>query len=73
MIAALQTDEKYFGFGYAKLVTKCLAKMIAESGDDVYATIHKENIASQRLFTGLGFEPAGDLVWTVTKYDWDDE
>lgn len=70
MIGALQTDENYFGCGYAKLVTKCLSKSIAESGDDVYAAIYEDNFASRKLFTGLGFEIVGEVNVIQTKFDW---
>lgn len=49
-LGALQTDDKHFGKGYGKSVTKCLAKQIAMSGDDVYAAIYESNIASQCIF-----------------------
>lgn len=72
-IGALQTDEKYFGRGLGKLVVKSLAKSIAESGDDVYASIYEDNTTSRKLFARLGFEVVGEVNWIVTKYVWADE
>lgn len=72
-VGALQTDDKHFGKGYGKLVTKCLAKQIAMSGDDVYAAIYESNIASCKLFSGLGFDVVGQVLWIITKYHWESD
>lgn len=54
--AALQTDEKYHGKGYGGLVLRCLSKMVAKMGHDVYAGIAEGNTPSRSLFGKHGFK-----------------
>lgn len=70
LLLALQTDENYFGRGYAALVTKYLSRKIAERGFDIYAGVFEENYPSRNLFEKLGFRSVGDLHWISTKFDW---
>lgn len=63
----MQTDEKYFGKGYAKVVTKALLKNIAESGDDIYVGFFEHNIQSRSLFEKLGFKRIGEIHYILNK------
>lgn len=67
MFISLQTHDKHRKRGYAALVTKALAKKVAEMGHDSYAGIGDDNNSSQRLFGKLGFRPAGRLYWLRIK------
>lgn len=67
LLGALQTDDKYYGFGYASLVTRYLSKIIAELGYDVYADIYEQNKPSRSLFEKLGFKAVGKVQWIRTK------
>lgn len=70
LIAALQTDEKYYGKGYGGLVLRYLSKMIAVMGYDVYAGVLRENAASLSLFRRCGFKIV-DLGYLIkTKITW---
>lgn len=65
--SALQTHEDFRKHGYASLVTKTLAKRVAELGHDSYTTIFDDNIVSQRLFQKLGFQAKGRVYAMHTK------
>ncbi|GLV42198.1 uncharacterized protein CBL_03785 [Carabus blaptoides fortunei] len=57
----LQTDEKFRRRGYASLLIKIFAKQLAQRGIDPTTIIYRNNIGSQKLFTGLGFEAIMDI------------
>ena len=67
LVGILQTDERFFGKGYASLVTRALLKNIAETGDDVYVGIFEHNTASRTLFEKLGFKPIGEIHYILNK------
>ena len=64
---ALQTHEDYRKHGLGSLVTKALAKWVAELGHDPYTTIFDDNIASQRLFEKIGFKAKGRVYCLQIK------
>ena len=64
---ALQTHEDYRKYGLGTLVTKALAKRVAELGHDPYTTIFDENIASRNLFKKIGFQEKGRVDLLHTK------
>lgn len=66
-LMALQTHDDYLKQGFGSLVTKALAKKVAELGYDPYATIFDDNIASRSLFEKIGFEVKGRLYLVYTK------
>lgn len=53
--------------GYASLVTKYVAKKVAETGHDVYVSIHEKNVPSRMLNMKVGFKPVGDIYCIDTK------
>lgn len=65
LVAALQTDEKYFGHGYAALVIKAISKKIARTGSDIFAGILEYNCPSLNLFGKLG-----KVHYLSTKINW---
>lgn len=67
LFSGLQTHHSYRQHGFGSLVTKALAKKVAEMGHDSYAGIGDDNNSSQRLFGKLGFRPAGRLYWLRIK------
>lgn len=67
LLGVLQTEEKYYGHGYGSLVTKYVAKKVAEFGFDVYAEVAEDNKPSRSLFNKLGFESVGEVHWILTK------
>lgn len=67
---ALQTDEKFYGRGYAKLITKVISKSIAELGHNPCGGIFETNTASRALFEKLGFKVIGHLELICTTLDW---
>lgn len=72
LIMTLQTDKNHFGKGYGELVTKALAKQIAEMGHDLYTGVFPDNKPSITLFRKLGFEQIGKVHWVCTKLNWTD-
>lgn len=64
---ALQTLENYQKRGFGSLVTKALAKKVAELGHDSYTTIYDDNVASQNLFEKIGFQSKGRTYMLRTK------
>ncbi|XP_031631312.1 uncharacterized protein LOC116345775 isoform X2 [Contarinia nasturtii] len=66
-LGPLQVDENYYGKGYAGLVTKYVAKKIAENGHDAYASIVEKNAPSRSLFTKLGFKSIGEVQRIQTE------
>lgn len=67
LFSGLQTHENYRQHGFGSLVTKALAKKVAEMGHDSYAGIADKNISSKRLFEKIGFEATGRLYWLRIK------
>lgn len=70
LIGILQTDEQYQGHGYGSLVVKSVAKITAQMGQDSYAAVNENNIASRTLFSRLGFIPIGYVYCIVTENAW---
>ena len=64
---SLQTHKDYQKQGFGSLVTKALAKRVAELGYDSYTTIFDDNIASQNLFEKIGFQAKGRVYLLRTK------
>ena len=62
----------YRGQGYGKIILKMAENELltaGHGGEGLYAEVKKDNIASQRIFTGLGYretdsEHAGALAYT---------
>ncbi|KAI4469222.1 hypothetical protein MML48_2g00003612 [Holotrichia oblita] len=54
-MATLQTDVNHKRKGYASLVTKAMSKQIAQDGFNPLGTIVRGNVASETMFSGLGF------------------
>lgn len=73
LFSCLQTHDNYRKHGFGSLVTKALAKKVAEMGHDSYAGIADENISSKRLFEKIGFKAAGRLYWLRTELSATDE
>lgn len=67
LFSGLQTHDNYRKHGFGSLVTKALAKKVAEMGHDSYAGIGDDNIPSQKLFEKIGFRATGRLYWVRTK------
>lgn len=67
LFSGLQTHDSYRQHGFGSLVTKALAKKVAEMGHDSYAGIADENISSRRLFEKVGFRATGRLYWLRIK------
>lgn len=63
LIGILQTDENHLRHGYGSLVSKAIARKIADIGQDVYCAIHEENIASRSVYDKFGAFPATFIVW----------
>lgn len=49
--------------GYGTLVAKVASKLVAEKNIDPVAFIHVDNIASQKLFTNLGYKKLRKVYW----------
>lgn len=64
---SLQTHESYQKQGLGTLVSKALAKRVAELGHDSYTTIFDDNIASQNLVEKIGFQAKGKVYLLRTK------
>ncbi|XP_055307319.1 uncharacterized protein LOC129571539 isoform X2 [Sitodiplosis mosellana] len=75
LLGVLQTDQEFYGRGYATLVKKAIARKVAESGDDIYYDIFANNTAARNLANKLGFKIIGEVYWIATKITWttDDE
>lgn len=69
----LQCDKKYLGQGYAVLVMKYLAKVIAKRGHDVYGSIYHTNTPSRTLTAKLGGKMVSTIHWVLTKISWTPE
>ncbi|XP_065167436.1 uncharacterized protein [Atheta coriaria] len=55
-LGVLQTREGYFKNGFGAALTRKAARIIGKNGDHPIGTIGSMNLASQGLFTKLGFE-----------------
>lgn len=66
VLGALQTDEKFYGQGYGRLVLKHISKTIAKMGNDIYAGILEENTPSRSLFEKIGFKSISNVHWIGT-------
>lgn len=55
LLTALQVEEKHKRKGYAEVVVKAMAKMLAMDQEDSYATIVTGNSPSQGLFEKLKY------------------
>lgn len=54
-ISHLFTQEEYRGRGYAKLAIQHMTKSLIELGYVPFATVVCTNVASQQLFTSIGY------------------
>lgn len=70
---SLQTHKSYQKHGFGSLVTRALAKRVAELGHDSYTTIFDDNIASQSLFEKIGFQAKGKVYLLRTKVKKDED
>lgn len=59
----MQTINKHYGRGLGTLVTKVALLQIAHLGQDGFAGIIEDNIASRSLFERLGFSVIDRLHW----------
>ena len=57
------TLEEHRGKGYARIAVLSLMKQILESGLTPATEISVENVASMKLFTGLGFVESYNSKW----------
>lgn len=64
----LQTLDSHKKKGYAELVVKALSKKLAEDHDiEPLAFIVKNNFASEKLFSKIGFKYYQDVSWIKLK------
>lgn len=70
LIGILQTDENHLRHGYGSMVSKAIARKVADIGQDVYAAIHEENIASRSVYDKFGAFPIGNNYCIVTENAW---
>lgn len=54
-LGALQVDAEFYGRGLGMLVAMALSREIAESGQDICATIYKDKVHSLAIFKKMGF------------------
>jgi ribosomal protein S18 acetylase RimI-like enzyme len=76
-LGALQVREKFMRRGIGSLVTIAMCKILANEGLDTFALVGTQNIASQTMFSRLGFERKDDAYWLRTlpldeKFEWSD-
>ncbi|XP_055309494.1 uncharacterized protein LOC129573206 [Sitodiplosis mosellana] len=67
LIAALQTDELFFGKGFGGLALRCISKKIAELGHHVFGAVSENNAASISLLHKHGFKMINVLHLIYTK------
>lgn len=77
-LGALQVREKFMRKGIGSLVTLAMCKILANDGLDTFALVGSQNIASQKMFTRLGFEKRDDAYWLRTlpldeTFQWTDD
>jgi ribosomal protein S18 acetylase RimI-like enzyme len=77
-LGALQVREKFMRKGIGSLVTLAMCKILANDGLDTFALVGNHNLASQKMFTRLGFERKDDAYWLRTlpldgDFQWTDE
>jgi diamine N-acetyltransferase len=56
-------DERFQGSGYGKAALTALISWVSRrkpTCQSLLLTVHPENHVAQRLYTGMGFMPAGD-------------
>ncbi|KAJ8973548.1 hypothetical protein NQ317_018393 [Molorchus minor] len=66
-IGVVQTVESYQKKGFASVVTRILARKIAEEDEDPTATIAVSNVTSQNMFKKLGFTNRGLCNYITLK------
>lgn len=65
-LGALQVKDNYQRRGFGSVVTRAIARAIADEGDDVIALVGDCNHASRGMFTKLGFEVIDRCYWLRT-------
>lgn len=55
-MGTLQVQNAYKRRGFASLVVKAFAVLLAQSGQDTLALVYEHNKASHQLFLKLGFQ-----------------
>lgn len=65
-LGALQVKKNYQRRGFGSLVTRAIARFIAEQGDDVIALVSDTNEASRSMFTKQGFKIIDRCYWLRT-------
>ena len=59
----LQVEDKHKRKGYATILTKAMAKLLAEVGYDSHSSVLYDNIASSKTFLRVGFKNVGSIYW----------
>lgn len=68
-LGLLQTAEKYKKKGLGSMIAKIFSKKLAEEGLDIIGCIVNGNVASVKLFTGLGFTQKIAVTWLLDVDD----
>ncbi|XP_030245214.1 uncharacterized protein LOC115564723 [Drosophila navojoa] len=66
-LGALQVRATHMRRGFGSLVTKKISQRIAALGQDVMALVNPHNIASNAMFTKLGFQVIDQCLWLRTE------
>lgn len=72
----LQVKDTYRRRGIGSLIVKAMTKAIADSGDDVFASVYAINKASRNMFEKIGFKVVDTLYWMTVEpsvpFEWND-
>lgn len=75
-LGAVQVDEGHLKKGLGSLVTRAMAKLLADMDLDTFALVGAENTPSQKLFEKLGFKIVDHVYWLrtlpIVPFEWKD-